>query len=159
MKASGIPNIGAVADSTDATVTPAYLTPATNVTELTAVSAPRTAMRTRAPRELCASSRGAERAHGVTQRSAAASGKRIACAVTGFISASGGLTRTVETAQATEASVAVPMPNPKRSSGAGPAHGARIKVIPASVRSVPPTIGSVIGSSRNTAAMAAEPIG
>src|SRR5437867_10095139 len=131
MKASGIPNIGAVADSTDATVTLAYLTPATKVTELMAVSPPRTATRRRAPRELCANSRGAERAHGVTQSSAAASGKRIAWAVTGFISASGGLTSTVETAQATDASVAVPTPNQKRSSGAGPLQGARITVIPA----------------------------
>ena len=95
----------------------------------------------------------------MTQSSAAASGKRIAWAVTGVISASGGLTRTVETAHATEASVAVPTPNQKRSSDACPAHGARISVTPVSVRIVPPTIGRVSGSSRNTAAMAAAPIG
>src|SRR5256885_14176595 len=159
MKASGIPNIGAVADSTDATVTPAYLTPATKVTELTAVSAPSTATRTWAPRELCARSRGAERAQGVTQSSAAASGKRIAWAVTGVISASGGLTSTVETAHATEASVAVPTPNQKRSSGACPAHRARISVTPGSVRIVPPTIGRGGRSAGETAADGAGPAG
>src|SRR5436309_10839819 len=130
MTARGIANIGAVDESTEATATPAYLTPATNMTELTEVNAPSTAMRTRTARLLSASALGAERAQG--QSAVAASGRRIACAVTAFFSESGGLTRTVETAQASDASAAVPTPNQNRSSGARSAHGATMSARPAS---------------------------
>src|SRR6476661_3576571 len=99
MTARGIANMGAVDERTEATATPACLTPATNMTELTDVIAPRMTMRICTVRLLIRSARGAERAHGVSQSTIEATGSRIACAVTGPISDSGGFTRTVETAQ------------------------------------------------------------
>src|SRR5215475_6746633 len=94
--ARGMANIGAVEERTEATATPACLTPATNMTELTEVIAPRIRMRTCTARLLMRKARGAERAHGVSQSIIEATGRRIACAVTGPISDSGGFTRTVE---------------------------------------------------------------
>src|SRR5262249_55234277 len=141
--ASGIANIGAVDESTEATATPACLTAATNMTELTDVIAPRTTMRTRTPRLLLANVVGTSRAHGVTHSASEATGSRIACAVVGLISASGGLTSTVETAQASDAIAAAPTPNQKRSSRARSAHGATIRTRPAIVTSEPSAIGTV----------------
>src|SRR5499433_2669 len=150
--ANGIANIGAVEERTEATATPACLTPATNMTELTEVIAPRTTMRTCTARPLLANAPGTERAHGVSQRTIEATGRRIAWAVVALISASGGLTRTVETAHASEASTAAPTPNQKRSSGARSAHGATITTRPAIVTSEPTAMGTVTGSFRNAAA-------
>jgi len=157
--ASGIANMGAVDERTEATATPACLTAATNMTELTDVIAPRTTMRTRTPRLLLANVLGTARAHGVSHSTIEATGSRIACAVIGLISASGGLTSTVETAQASDAIAAAPTPNQKRSSGARSAHGATIKTRPAIVTSEPSAIGTVTGSSRKTAAISAAPSG
>src|SRR5437867_3840636 len=122
-RASGIANIGAVDESTVETATPAYLTDATNITELSAVRIPSATSRTRAappvrPRPLAPT-----RAHGVAQSTIAASGNRIACVVTASISRRGGLRRTAETAQASDASVAIPTPSQNRSSGVRSAHG------------------------------------
>ena len=116
-------------------------------------------MRTCTARLLMRSARGAARAHGVSQSTIEATGNRIACAVTGPISDSGGFTRTVETAQASDASAAAPTPNQKRSSGARSAHGATMRTRPAIVTSVPTTTGTVTGSFRNTAAITAAPSG
>src|SRR5439155_1417791 len=71
-RASGIANIGAVDESTVETATPAYLTDATNITELSAVRTPSATSRTRAappvrPRPLAPT-----RAHGVAQSTIAA---------------------------------------------------------------------------------------
>src|SRR5207249_9603321 len=92
-----------VAERTEAMATPACLTPATNMTELTEVIAPRIAIRIFTARPLLANAPGTERAHGVSQSTSAATGNRIACAVVALISESGGLTSTVATAQASEA--------------------------------------------------------
>src|SRR5213593_1755442 len=156
-RASGIANIGAVDDSTAATATPAYLTLATNITELSAVTTPSTASRARAAPPI--RPRPAERAHGVAHSTIAARGNRIACAVTASISRSGGLTRTTETAQASDASVAAPTPNQNRSSGARSAHGATMRTMPPRVRRAPAATASVTGSPRNAAARAAAPRG
>ncbi len=52
--------------------------------------------------------------HGVTHRMAAATGKRTACACMASTSPSVGLSSTTDTAHATDASVAAPMPGTKR---------------------------------------------
>ncbi|PYN70696.1 MAG: hypothetical protein DMD93_02610 [Candidatus Rokuibacteriota bacterium] len=158
-RASGIANIGAVDESTVETATPAYLTDATNITELSAVRTPSATSRTRAappvrPRPLAPT-----RAHGVAQSTIAASGNRIAWVVTASISRRGGLRRTAETAQASDASVAIPTPSQNRSSGVRSAHGATMRTMPPRVRRAPATIGSVMGSPRNAAASAVAPTG
>src|SRR5215475_14467180 len=79
--ARGIANMGAVEERTEATATPACLTPATNMTELTEVITPRTAMRICTLRPLLANAPGTERAHGVSQSTIEATGSRIAWAV------------------------------------------------------------------------------
>src|SRR5206468_752645 len=72
--AKGIANIGAVEERTEATATPACLTPATNITELTEVITPRIAMRIFTVRPLRANAPGTERAHGVSQSTSEATG-------------------------------------------------------------------------------------
>src|SRR5207245_1447266 len=84
--------------------TPAYLTPATNITELSAVTTLRTASRARAAPPIRRRLPAAARAHGVAHSTSAASGNRIACAVIASISRRGALRRTTETAQASAAS-------------------------------------------------------
>src|SRR3989454_6052275 len=81
-RARGIANIGAVDESTAETATPAYLTDATNITELTAVRTLSAASRARAAPPIRPRPPAAARAHGVVHRTTAASGNRIACAVT-----------------------------------------------------------------------------
>ncbi|PYM32771.1 MAG: hypothetical protein DME15_12940 [Candidatus Rokuibacteriota bacterium] len=157
--ASGIANMGAVDDSTVATATPACLTPATNITELTALRTLSPASRASTDGSRRRRPPSAPRAHGVTHSVAAASGSRIACAVTGSMSPSGDFRNTTETAHASAASVAVPTPSQKRSPGARWAQGATISVSPPSVRSVPAASAGVIGSSRNAAARRAAPTG
>src|SRR5262249_8803043 len=159
MTASGIVNIGAVDERTEATATPACLTPATNMTELTEVIAPRTRIWIFTARSLRAKAPGTERAQGVIHSTIEATGRRIACAVVALISASGGLTRTVETAHASEASAAAPTPDQKRPSGARSAHGATITTRPAIVTSEPTAIGTVTGSFKKAAAITAAPSG
>src|SRR5439155_14773215 len=109
-RASGIANIGAVDERTAATATPAYFTDATNSTELSTVRTLSAARRVRAAPSSRPRPPAAARAHGVAHSTSAASGNRIACAVTASVSRSGALTRTTETAQASDASVAVPTP-------------------------------------------------
>src|SRR5438876_706643 len=129
-RARGIANIGAVDESTAETATPAYLTDATNITELTAVRTLSAASRARAAPPIRPRPPAAARAHGVVHRTTAASGNRIACAVTASSSRSGALRKITETAQASDASVAVPTPNQNRSSGARSAHGATTRTMP-----------------------------
>src|SRR5256885_14022905 len=80
-RASGIANIGAVDDSTVATATPAYLTPATNITQPRAGTTLNKASRPRAAPPIRRRLPAAARAHGVAHSTSAASGNRIACAV------------------------------------------------------------------------------
>src|SRR5437762_13577456 len=99
-RASGIANIGAVDESTVETATPAYLTDATNITELSAVRTPSATSRTRAappvrPRPLAPT-----RAHGLPPRTIAARGNRTAWVVTASLSRTGRLRRPGETAPA-----------------------------------------------------------
>src|SRR5262245_22041658 len=87
---SGMANAGADDESTAPTVQPAYLRLATNTTELAAVLTLSTPMRTSGRRPLVRRLLAAPRAHGVSHSRAEAIGRRIACAVSGSISRSGG---------------------------------------------------------------------
>src|SRR5262249_4716936 len=131
----GIAKIGAVDESTVATATPAYRTPATNRMELTAVSPPsaRSRQRARGPCRLRATTPPHD--HGVIHRRTAATGSRTACAWIASTSAREGLRTTTDAAHATDPSVAAPTPIQKRSRAA-----LVDRVSPTTVRTTPPRV-------------------
>src|SRR5439155_12443823 len=114
----GIANSGAVAESTAPMATPAYFRLATKSTELAAVTMLSTPMRRSGPRPLWRRAAAAPRVHGVSHSRREASGSRMAWAVSGSISRSGGFIITVEIAHAADARTAVHTPHHSRS---GPA--------------------------------------
>ena len=100
----------------------------------------------------------APQAHGVTQRSAAATGSRTAWAWIASTSSSDGLSRTTDTAHANEARLAAPTPRQKRSCAAalGGAAVVTVRTRPPRVTADPAASWSVSRSPRNTAASSAE---
>jgi hypothetical protein len=146
-------NIGDVDDSTVATMTFEYLSPATHISELIAVSALRT---TSGVTTLCPAARSdgrPARAHGVAHRKSATIGSRMPCAVSGDRSRMAGFMRIVESAHrtATKSAPTTPCHCAPRGSPC-PLRRPRISTSPARVVTAPVIERSVIGSSRKTAA-------
>src|SRR5262249_47162912 len=149
---SGTAKSGAVDDSTVATATPAYLTEAPYMTELTAVTAASATRRTnngQPPRNSTGTPRSAQ---GVTHRINAPTGRRIACALTGSISSSGTRSATTETPHASAASSASTTPRQGRGPPGGSRRAMTISTSPASVSRPPTTTGTVSVSPRSSAA-------
>jgi hypothetical protein len=111
--------MGAVAESTVATPTPACFTPITNSTELTAVRAASSASDFPAAGDAVRTAPSAPRAQGVATSTRPTTGSRIAWAVVESTSLKAGLSMMAETAHATEARVAAPSPSQSRFGSSG----------------------------------------
>ena len=131
-------NIGDVDDSTVATTTFEYLSPATHIIELIAVSTLSTTSGAIMSRPAARNAGTPARAHGVSQRKIATIGSRIPCAVSGDRSCIAGFMRIADSAHSTATNSAAAMPTDCRLDGSPcPLRMPRMSTRPASVITVP----------------------